>query len=130
VLTILGPTADPRAGVREWCINSAAIDATNKCALVNSEDGHLYRGDFTTNSLSPAFPMASATGESYTPTLVGPDGAVYAINNAELYCCQANPATSPLFDLGPRPDYPGMGVPYDQILDQIFNAISPGKSRQ
>ncbi|MFI5458257.1 MAG: hypothetical protein ACHRXM_22735 [Isosphaerales bacterium] len=89
VLTILGPTA-LGSGVREWCINSAAIDSVNKCAVVNSEDGHVYRWDFTTNSLSPAFPMAAATGEAYTPTVVGPDGAVYAINNAELYCCQAS----------------------------------------
>jgi hypothetical protein len=88
ILTILGPTPQG-GGVREWCINSAAIDSTNKCAVVNSEDGHVYRWDFTTNTLSPAFPMAAATGEAYTPTLIGPDGAVYAINNAELYCCQA-----------------------------------------
>ena len=93
VITILGPTPDPEFGgsaVREWCINSAAIDAANKCAVVNSEDGHIYRWDFATNSLSSAFPMADATGEAYTPTLIGPDGAVYAINNAVLYCCQAN----------------------------------------
>ena len=58
--------------------------------LVNSEDGHLYRWDFTSNSLSPAFPMATATGEAYTPTVMGPDGAVYAINNATLYSCVHN----------------------------------------
>jgi hypothetical protein len=91
VLTILGPTPDPNHpnGVREWCINSAAIDSINKCAVVNSEDGHIYRWDFTTNTLSAKFNMAAATGEAYTPTLIGPDGAVYAINNAELYCCQS-----------------------------------------
>ncbi len=88
VLTILGPTPQG-GGVREWCINSAAIDSMRKCAVVNSEDGHVYRWDFTTNTLSTAFPMAAATGEAYTPTLIGPDGAVYAINNAELYCCQS-----------------------------------------
>jgi hypothetical protein len=92
VITVLGPTADPdhSGGVREWCINSAAIDSVNKCAVINSEDGHVYRWDFTTNTLSMPFPMAAATGEAYTPTLIGPDGAVYAINNAVLYCCQAS----------------------------------------
>jgi hypothetical protein len=92
VLTILGPTSDPEFGgstVREWCINSAAIDSVNKCAVVNSEDGHVYRWDFTSNTLSAKFPMAAATGEAYTPTVIGPDGAVYAINNAVLYCCQS-----------------------------------------
>ncbi len=88
VLTILGPTAQG-SGRREWCINSAAIDSVNKCAVVNSEDGHVYRWSFIANTLSAAFPMATATGEAYTPTLIGPDGAVYAINNAELYCCQS-----------------------------------------
>jgi hypothetical protein len=90
VITVLGPTPDPEFGgtaVREWCINSAAIDTKNRCAVVNSEDGHVYRWDFATNSLSPPFPMAAATGEAYTPTVIGPDGAVYAINNATLYCC-------------------------------------------
>ena len=91
VLTILGPTIDPNFGgtaVHEWCINSAAIDTVNKCAVINSEDGHVYRWDFKTNTLSPAFAMAAATGEAYTPTIIGPDGAVYAINNTVLYCCQ------------------------------------------
>jgi hypothetical protein len=92
VITATGPTPDPShpGGVREWCINSAAIDPVTKCALVNNEDGHLYRWDFTTNTLSPAFPMASATGEAYTPTVMGPDGAVYAINNATLFSCVHN----------------------------------------
>jgi hypothetical protein len=115
VITILGPTPDPNFGgtaVREWCINSAAIDAANKCAVVNSEDGHAYRWSFPSNSLSPAFPMAAATGEAYTPTVIGPDGAVYAINNAVLYCCQAASAApgeaAPLV-----PGEPGVDSPLD-----------------
>src|SRR5205814_142980 len=51
VLTILGPTPNPgQAGVREWCINSAAIDQANQCAVINSEDGHVYRWSFATNT--------------------------------------------------------------------------------
>ncbi len=90
VITILGPTKNPNLpGVDEWCINSAAVDPFNKCAVVNSEDGHVYRWDFTTNTLSTGLKLAPPTGEAYTPTLVGPDGAVYAINNAVLNCCVA-----------------------------------------
>lgn len=92
VITVLGPTPNPSlAGVREWCINSAAIDVINKCAVVNSEDGKMYRWDFTTNTLSSTVPLAAATGEAYTPTVIGPDGAVYAINRAVLNCCVKNP---------------------------------------
>jgi hypothetical protein len=95
VLTILAPTPDPRfptkpGAVREWCINSAAIDVKNKCAIVNNEDGKVYRWSFVTNSLIDTQTLAPATGEAYTPTVIGPDGAIYAINNATLFCCSGN----------------------------------------
>ena len=106
VIAVTGITPDPSFinngypnAVREWCINSAAIDPVNKCALLNSEDGHLYRWDFTSNSLSVTNPatnpptvglyLAPSTSEAYTPTVIGPDGAVYAINDAVLYCTAA-----------------------------------------
>jgi len=95
VITVLGPTKNPNLpGVDEWCINSVAVDAANSCAVVNSEDGHVYRWDFSTNTLSPGLQLAPPTGEAYTPTLIGPDGAVYAINNAQLNCCIAIPTSS------------------------------------
>jgi hypothetical protein len=95
VLTVLGVTPDPSfpntpGAVREWCINSAAIDPINKCAVVNSEDGHVYRWSFVTNTLSPGLYLAPSTSEAYTPTVIGPDGAVYAINDAVLYSCISN----------------------------------------
>jgi hypothetical protein len=86
VITVLGHTHEG-SGYREWCVNTAAIDPVNKCAVVNSEDGNMYRWDFVTNTLSPPLNVALATGEAYTPTLIGPDGANYVINNAALYCC-------------------------------------------
>lgn len=87
VLTILGPTADPQypGGVREWCINTAAIDVFRHSALVNNEDGKLYRWDFATNTLSQTVTLTAGIGEAYTPTILGNDGTVYAINNAVLY---------------------------------------------
>jgi hypothetical protein len=92
VLTIAGPTPDlnnrnaqhPNA-VREWCINTAAVDPFTKSVLVNNEDGKLYRWDLTSNTLSETNTLTSGIGEAYTPTLVGVDGIVYAINNATLY---------------------------------------------
>jgi hypothetical protein len=86
VLTILGPTPDPLAGgVKEWCINSAAVDPQTNSILANSEDGKLYRWDLTTNTLSQSVVLTSGIGEAYTSTVIGVDGHVYAINNATLF---------------------------------------------
>jgi hypothetical protein len=87
IQTILGPTADVGfpGGVKEWCINTAAVDPFTRSVLVNSEDGILYRWSLVTNTFSEKIRLASEIGEAYTPTVIGPDGAVYAINNATLY---------------------------------------------
>ena len=86
VLTIAGVTPDPvLPAVREWCINTAVIDPFTKSALVNSEDGKLYRWDFTTNSFTQQVVLTAGIGEAYTPTFIGVDGTVYAINNATLF---------------------------------------------
>ncbi|MFA9274110.1 MAG: hypothetical protein ACEQSE_04480 [Candidatus Aquirickettsiella gammari] len=87
VLTLLGPTPDPNVpgGFIEWCVNTAAVDPFTKSVIVNSEDGMLYRWDLTTNTLTEKIRLTSGLGESYTPTAVGADGKVYAINNAVLF---------------------------------------------
>lgn len=87
VLTLLGPTPDPNVpgGFIEWCVNTAAVDPFTKSVIVNSEDGILYRWDLTTNTLTEKIRLTSGLGESYTPTAVGADGKVYAINNAVLF---------------------------------------------
>jgi hypothetical protein len=84
VITILGPTPDPLGGVKEWCINSAAVDPFTKSVLANSEDGNLYRWDLTSNTLSQQITLSSGISEAYTPTVIGADGTVYAINEAVL----------------------------------------------
>ncbi len=86
VMTILGVTPNPPlAGVKEWCINSAAVDPSTKSILANSEDGNLYRWDLTTNTLSQKVTITDGVSEAYTPTVIGVDGTVYAINNAILF---------------------------------------------
>jgi len=88
VLTILGQTPDPQypGGVREWCINTAAVDPLTRSVLVNNEDGYLYRWDTVSNQFTERIQLTSGVGEAYTPTVIGPDGAVFAINNAVLFC--------------------------------------------
>lgn len=90
VLTIKGKTPDPRfpflpGAVREWCINTAAVDPFTKSVLANSEDGKLYRWDLTTNTFSEEIALTGGIGEAYTPTVIGSDGKVYAINQAVLF---------------------------------------------
>lgn len=86
VLTQIGPTPDPAnpGGVTEWCINVAAVDPLTRSVLMNNEDGYLYRWDLAANALSQRLRMNAGVGQAYTPTLIGPDGVVYSINNAVL----------------------------------------------
>jgi WD40 repeat protein len=86
VITILGVTPDPDfpGGVREWCINTAAVDPFTKSILANSEDGNLYRWDLTTNTFTQVIKLSVGVGEAYTPTVIGSDGTDYAINDAIL----------------------------------------------
>jgi hypothetical protein len=89
VITVLGVTKDKTfpgfpGAVREWCINTAAVDPFTKSVIANSEDGKLYRWNLTTNKLSQAIKLSPGIGEAYTPTVIGSDGTVYAINSAIL----------------------------------------------
>jgi hypothetical protein len=90
VLTIKGVTPDDEfpgvpGAVREWCINSAAVDPATDSVLVNSEDGKLYRWNLGTNTFTQKITLTGGVGEAYTPTAVGPDGTVYAINKGILW---------------------------------------------
>jgi hypothetical protein len=88
VQTILSPVHPPRtpAGARyEWCINSAAVDLADDSVIVNSEAGILYRWDLARNTLAAKIRLNAPRSEAYTPTVIGPDGTVYAINNSTLY---------------------------------------------
>ncbi len=87
VLEMVGPTPDPTipGGVREWCINTAAVDVRGKSAIVNCEDGKCYRWHFPTNTLSETITLTAGIGEAYTPTILGPTGISYAMNDAKLY---------------------------------------------
>jgi hypothetical protein len=85
VITVLGPTPEPSGGVHEWCINTAAVDPQTSSVLMNSEDGYLYRWHLPSNTLSEKIALNNGYAQSYTPTAIGPDGRVYAVNNARLF---------------------------------------------
>jgi hypothetical protein len=89
VITIKGVTRDPNYpqfpdAVKEWCINTAAVDPVTKSILANSEDGKLYRWDLTNNSFSEKITLSDGIGEAYTPTIIGTDGTAYGISDAVL----------------------------------------------
>ncbi len=99
VLTIQSPTLDDDytaqfpGATDEWCINTAVVDPATDSVLVNNEDGHLYRWNLATNTLTEAVSMTAGLGEAYTSTEIGPDGTVYAINNATLFAVGAIPSS-------------------------------------
>jgi hypothetical protein len=103
VLTIAGITPDgpPDGAVREWCINTAAVDPATFSILVNSEDGRLYRWDLRSNTFTESIELVSTGAfEAYTPTMIGPDGAVYAINRSTLFSVVPEPTAAAIFTLG------------------------------
>ncbi len=88
VQTVLGPTAqpkEPQGAVYEWCVNTSVVDAAAGAVFAGNEDGNFYRWDLASNTLSQKLNLSKPQGESYTPTLIGPDGTVYAINTAVLF---------------------------------------------
>jgi hypothetical protein len=95
VLTVVGCTPDPAYltqtngrypfAVREWCINTAAVDPVTKSVFAPSEDGHLYRWDLSANSLAEVVALDPGVGEPYVPTVIGPDGTVYTLNAENLF---------------------------------------------
>ena len=92
LLTVIGPTSDTEFqgttypyAVREWCINTCAVNPATTCIFTPSEDGHIYRWNLAQNGLCEAFTLGTGLGEPYVPTSIGPDGTVYAMNGGTLF---------------------------------------------
>ncbi len=91
VLTVIGPTADKEdrstnypLAVREWCINTAAVNPATNSIFMPSEDGHIYRWNLVSNSLSQFVQLNAGIGEPYVPTIIGPDGTVFTLNGGTM----------------------------------------------
>jgi hypothetical protein len=88
VETVLSPLQFPGGapGAKyEWCINSAVVDPVTGSVIANSEAGVLYRWDLVHRKLAESIRLNAPRPEAYTPTVIGPDGTVYAINDSTLY---------------------------------------------
>ncbi len=98
--TQLGPTPDSSfwwvpGAVREWCINSAAVDPITNSIIANCEDGVLYRWNLDAGRFTEHIRLTPGIGEAYTPTAIGANGVVYAINNATLFAVGSDRFFSP-----------------------------------
>jgi hypothetical protein len=92
VFTVIGCTPDAEFlgtafpyAVREWCINTAAVNPATHSIFTPSEDGRIYRWDFAANSLAEVATLGAGVGEPYVPTVVGPDGTIYTLNGGRLF---------------------------------------------
>jgi hypothetical protein len=92
ISTAIGCTPDPEYqseshpfAVREWCINTAAINPVTRSIFAPSEDGRLYRWDMGLNALSETFTLGPGLGSPYVPTVIGPDGTVYSLNGGKMF---------------------------------------------
>jgi uncharacterized repeat protein (TIGR01451 family) len=92
VLTMIGPTADAEnrspslpLAVREWCINTAAVNPATNSVFTPSEDGRIYRWNLASESLTEWVMLGPGIGEPYVPTVIGPDGAVFTLNGGTMW---------------------------------------------
>ena len=92
VLTMISPTPDPSSvsatfpdAVREWCINTAAVNPSTNSIFTPNEDGFMYRWNLQTNSLTQALKLTKGFLEPYVPTVVGPDGSIVTLNGGAVF---------------------------------------------
>src|SRR5262249_23445702 len=92
VLTVTGPTPDAEAppgdfpnAVREWCINTAAVNPGTNTIFFDSGDGQLSRWNLISTSLAQSVVLTPGIGEPYVPSVVGPDGTVYTLNGGTMF---------------------------------------------
>jgi hypothetical protein len=92
VFTIIGPTPDENNyspafpyAVREWCINTAAVNPATNSVFVPNENGSVHRWNLATNSLSQVASIGPGIGQPYVPTVIGPDGTIYTMNGGTLF---------------------------------------------
>ena len=69
VLTAISPTPDENAlstefpyAVREWCINTAAVNPATNSIFTPCEDGRIYRWNLATNSFSQGVTFGPGLG--------------------------------------------------------------------
>lgn len=97
VFEVLGVTLDPANtaqfpnAVKEWCINSAAVDVNGKTVVVNSEDGNVYELSLITGTLVKHIRITGGASEAYTSTIIAADGTVFGVSEAKIFAIRGAP---------------------------------------
>jgi hypothetical protein len=66
-------------------VNSAVVDIASGTVFASSEDGAIYRWDLSANALTQSVQLTSPGPQAYAPSVVGPNGLIFAIANGTLY---------------------------------------------
>lgn len=92
LMTVVGCTPDSEYqgvnfpfAVREWCINTAAVNPAKNGVFAPCEDGQVYCWDLASDSLSEALRIGPGVGQPYVPTAIGPDGTLYTLNGGRFF---------------------------------------------
>jgi Bacterial Ig-like domain (group 3) len=117
VMTLPSPTPDTQFtgsgyldAVREWCTNGTAVDPATDSVFINNEDGYAYRWNLATNVLTQAVEITDGIGEPYTPTAIGPDGTVYALNGGTLFALGGYANYTETFSTSLHPSVVGQSI--------------------
>jgi hypothetical protein len=95
--------------VSEWSAGAPGVNPATNSIYVPNADGHIYRWDLSTDSLSQSAPFAAGKGASNGPLAIGPDGTIYTINGGGLFAAG---------------DAAGIGVTVTSSSPDLRNAVA------
>jgi hypothetical protein len=132
ILTLPSPTPDTDFNgsgyldaVREWCTDGTAVDPSTDSVFINNEDGYAYRWNLSSNVLTQAVEITNGIGEPYTPTAIGPDGTIYAINGGTLFALGGYANYAETFVSSPHPSVVGQSITFTATLKSTSGGPTP-----
>jgi hypothetical protein len=117
--------------VSEWSVGTPAVNPANNSVYVPNADGHIYRWDLGTNSLSQSVTFSGGAGAGAggaVPVEIGPDGTIYTINGGNLFAAgdaagTAVSVTSSAPDL--RNSVAGDAVTFTAVVSSLTPGVVP-----
>jgi hypothetical protein len=72
------------SGTDELCVNAGVVDA-NLNTFFLGENGILYKVPFMSSTASSQISLGAPRNAAYTPTAMGPDGTIFALDDRSFY---------------------------------------------